>query len=70
MKRVLLLSAALLTVVVCFTGCGTVDNTPIGKGVKSYEKYSDQLGRERDVNVLGKDVVVEPEADKKIRISF
>lgn len=54
----------------CLCGCTAINNTPIGKGVKTYEKYSDELGRERDVKVLGKDVVIEPEADEKIRISF
>ena len=52
------------------TGCKTVDNSPVGKGVKTYEKYSEEMGRERDVSVFGKDVIVEPEADKKIRINF
>jgi len=51
-------------------GCGTLDNTPVGKGVKTYERYSEDLGRERDVKMFGKDVVIEPEADKKIRINF
>jgi hypothetical protein len=51
-------------------GCKTVDNSPVGKGVKTYEKYSDRIGRERDVKVFGKDVIIEPEADKKIRIDF
>ena len=51
-------------------GCKAVDNSPIGKGVQTYEKYSDELGKERDVKVFGKDVIVEPEADEKIRIKF
>lgn len=51
-------------------GCGLADNTSIGKGVKTYEKYSDDMGKEREVKVMGKDVIVEPEADKKIRFNF
>jgi hypothetical protein len=53
-----------------FCGCRALDESPVGKGVKGYERYSDQLGKERDVKFLGKDVIVEPEADKKIRINF
>ena len=51
-------------------GCHTVDNTPVGKGVKTYERYTDEIGRKRDVKFLGKDLIVEPEATEKIRISF
>jgi hypothetical protein len=67
MKRVAVACLAGLAVV---CGCGVADNTPVGKGVKAYERYSDQIGRERDVTLFGKDVVVEPEADRKIRIAF
>lgn len=70
MKRTSVISAALLIGLAAVSGCGVADNTPVGKGVKSYEKYSDEIGRERDVKVFGKDVVVEPEADRKIRIAF
>jgi hypothetical protein len=62
--------AALLAALCGTSGCRTVDESPVGKGVKTYEKYSDEIGRERDVKVFGKDVIIEPEADKKIRISF
>jgi hypothetical protein len=51
-------------------GCHSLDETPIGKGVKTYEKYSDEIGKKKDVKVLGKDVVVEPEANDKIRFNF
>ncbi len=67
MKRVAVACLAGLAVV---CGCGVADNTPVGKGVKAYERYSDQIGKERDVTLFGKDVVVEPEADRKIRIAF
>lgn len=68
-KNVLALCAALAAL--CYAaGCKTIDNSPVGKGVKTYERYSDEMGRERDVKVFGKDVIVEPEADKKIRIDF
>jgi hypothetical protein len=70
MRRILVLCIPLLAAIAQFCGCGVADNTPIGKGVKTYEKYSDDIGREREVNVLGKDVIVEPEADKKIRFNF
>lgn len=70
MKRARLAHAAILAGLVAVCGCGVADNTPVGKGVKTYERYSDELGRERDVKVFGKDVVVEPEADRKIRIAF
>lgn len=69
MKIIFLIAAAAgAACILC--GCHTVDNTPIGKGVKTYERYSDELGKERDVQIFGKDVIVEPEADKKIRINF
>lgn len=61
---------ACLAAIGCAAGCGVADNTPVGKGVKTYERYSDEIGRERDVKVFGKDVIVEPEADKKIRFDF
>lgn len=62
--------AALLAALCSIPGCRTVNESPVGKGVKTYEKYSDEIGRERDVKVFGKDVIIEPEADKKIRINF
>ncbi|MCX6357542.1 MAG: hypothetical protein NT045_06685 [Candidatus Aureabacteria bacterium] len=68
--RTILFSALAVGCIWVLPGCGTVDNTPIGKGVKTYEKYSDDIGRERDVKVMGKDVIIEPEADKKIRFNF
>jgi hypothetical protein len=70
MRRNIFALCAILAALCCMTGCKTIDNSPVGKGVKTYEKYSDKIGRERDVKVLGKDVIVEPEADKKIRINF
>ncbi|MCX6354321.1 MAG: hypothetical protein NTZ78_05380 [Candidatus Aureabacteria bacterium] len=70
MRRSLLLILPLIAFAACMCGCGVADNTAIGKGVKTYEKYSDDLGKERDVNVMGKDMIIEPEADKKIRINF
>ncbi len=70
MKKIVLPSCIILAVICYMTGCKTVDNSPVGKGVKTYEKYSEEMGRERDVSVFGKDVIVEPEADKKIRINF
>ncbi len=60
-------ASAALTI---FCGCRTVNNSPVGKGVKTYERYSDEIGKKRDVNVMGKDMVVEPEAARKIRINF
>lgn len=62
--------AALLGLLVGISGCSAIDESPVGKGVKTYERYSDEIGREKDVKVLGKDVIIEPEADKKIRINF
>jgi len=68
--RVFLICIPLLIVSIRLMGCGLADNTSIGKGVKTYEKYSDDMGKEREVKVMGKDVIVEPEADKKIRFNF
>jgi hypothetical protein len=71
MKRgIAVFLSCLFFIIAVLSGCHTLDNTSIGKGVKRYEGYSDDLGRKRDVKVLGKDVVVEPEADRKIRFSF
>jgi len=70
MKCPLFLTFPLIACAACICGCGVADNTSLGKGVKTYEKYSDDIGKERDVNVMGKDVIIEPEADKKIRINF
>jgi hypothetical protein len=68
-KRTVSIATALATLfLIC--GCGTLDKSPVGKGVKRYERYSDDLGKRRDVKFLGKDVIVEPEANEKIRISF
>lgn len=50
--------------------CQVPDDSAVCKGVKSYERYSDDLGKERGVRVLGKDVDVEPQATDKIRIRF
>ncbi len=70
MKRNALALAALVAAICGISGCQTIDQSPVGKGVKSYEKYTDEIGRERDVKVFGKDVIIEPEADRKIRINF
>jgi hypothetical protein len=70
MKKGAFTLAAILAALGGIPGCRTVEESPVGKGVKTYEKYSDEIGRERDVRVFGKDVIVEPEADKKIRINF
>jgi len=70
MKRTPVIHAVILAGLATVCGCGVADNTPVGKGVKTYEKYSDEIGKERDVKVFGKDVVVEPEADRKIRFAF
>jgi hypothetical protein len=70
MKTYVFTSLLALTALLMLCSCGTLDNTPVGKGVKTYERYSDDLGKERDVKMFGKDVIIEPEADKKIRISF
>jgi hypothetical protein len=70
MKKGVFALCAVIAVLCGAVGCKTVDNSPVGKGVKTYEKYSDRIGRERDVKVFGKDVIIEPEADKKIRIDF
>ncbi|MDD5555637.1 MAG: hypothetical protein PHN82_00130 [bacterium] len=70
MKRGSGIAAVLVVLSALLAGCTTLDESPLGKGVKTYEKYSDEFGRERDVQLLGKDVVIEPEADKKIRINF
>jgi hypothetical protein len=70
MKRIQFAHAAILAGLAAVFGCGVADNTPVGKGVKTYERYSDELGKERDVKFFGKDIVVEPEADRKIRIAF
>jgi hypothetical protein len=70
MKKSVFLLCALIATLGYITGCKTIDSSPVGKSVKTYEKYSDRIGRERDVKVFGKDVIIEPEADKKIRIDF
>ena len=70
MKAVVGIYLTFLALLLNFCGCRTLDDSPVGASVKKYENYSDELGKERDVKVFGTDVVVEPEADKKVRISF
>ena len=70
MRSSFIIFVGILFALASFLGCQQVNQTPIGKGVKTYEKYSDDLGKKRDVKFMGKDVIVEPEAAKKIRINF
>ena len=61
------LAATLAGLVGC---CQSPAKSPVCDGVKSYERYSDDLGSKKDVKLFGKDVIVEPAADEKIRINF
>ncbi len=70
MKTTTFIYLICMVILLGFCACRKLDDSPIGKGVKRYEKYSDELGKERDVKVFGKDIIVEPEADKKIRLNF
>lgn len=69
MKR-LFSAVGIATLTLLLGGCGMVNDSPVGKAVGKGERYGDRLGAKRDVRVLGRDVVIEPEADKKIRIDF
>lgn len=58
-------TAALLLYAVIIPGC-----TQTQKEVDKAFEISDELGKERETKVMGRDVIIHPEADKKIVIPF
>jgi len=58
-------AALVLFCAVIISGCAQTQ-----KEVDKAFEISDDLGRERETKVMGRDVIIHPEADKKIVIPF
>lgn len=57
--------AALVACALVVSGCA-----PAQKEVDKAFEMSDELGKERQTQIMGREVIIHPEADKKISIPF
>lgn len=63
--RYTLSAAVLILCAILISGC-----TGTQKEVDKAFEISDELGKERETKIMGRDVIIHPEADNKIVIPF